>query len=701
MLFKNNKLFIFALVCIMLTALCTIGAAAEDETPIVPIDPPDVVSVSLKDMPYKTRYVVGEKLDMSGAVLELTYDTGAKGTSPVKTEWCSGFSSTKVGEKTVTITYPDSSARATFKVEVVTEKSIKINPPKTLTYFVGDKEDRSGLTVSVVYSNGDSALLESGYTVSGFSSSSAGEKTITVKYKDLSASYKISVFEPALQKITISKKPAKLSYYLGEKLDTAGIKVIAYYENGKTADVTSKITVTGDVSSAGSKKITVSYTERDIKKTATYDVTVTDVQIKNIVFETYPTKTVYAEDEVFDPTGISIKVTYNNGKVETVTENILYSGFNTDTVGEKTVTLHFGGYQLNFTVTVVVSQSHVHKEGEFIKTKDPTCTEEGEESTTCSICFETVSTRKIAALGHGDESSPVKTKSQTCTEPGEMTTYCLVCGGVVEVSDIAPNGHTDGEAQLLPAPTCTEGGVSKVFCTVCGAETKHEDLAPLGHAFGEWVIVLEPTGESEGSEERICSVCSVKESNAISKLTKTLDFEGVSATLNSSSAFYPYNSSFKAERITESLTAEELAAFIPEGYALIEVFEFVFADKNAAEFYPSGDVTYSVEYSFDTNKYSSFLICDTEMGRYTPFVEDSSFSFTVQRSGRFILVGEEIPETQPPESTEDEGETSTNVPTSTEPQKGSPVTAVLIIVSIILVIAIAALVYFYVFKQYY
>jgi hypothetical protein len=134
MLFKNNKFFIFALICVMLTALCVCGVAAEDETPIVPIDPPDVVSVLLKEMPYKTRYLVGEKLDMSGAVLELTYDTGAKGTAPVKTEWCTGFSSTKVGEKTVTVKYPGSSAKTTFKVEVVTEKSLKINPPKTLTH---------------------------------------------------------------------------------------------------------------------------------------------------------------------------------------------------------------------------------------------------------------------------------------------------------------------------------------------------------------------------------------------------------------------------------------------------------------------------------------------------------------------------------------------------------------------------------------
>ena len=688
------------MVCFMLIAFCTIGASAEDETPSVPIDPPDVVSISLKEMPYKTRYVVGEKLDMTGAVLELTYDTGAKGTSPVKTDWCTGFSSTKTGEKTVTIKYPDSTAKTTFKIEVVTEKSIKIIPPKTLTYFVGDKEDRSGLSVSVVYSNGDSAVLESGYTVSGFSSTSAGEKTITVKYKDLSASYKISVFEPALDKIVIAKKPAKLSYYLGEKLDTAGIKVTAYYENGKTADVTSKITVTGDITSSGTKNITVSYTERDIKKTATYSVSVTDVQIKNIVFESYPNKTVYAEDEIFDPSGISIKVTYNNGKVETISDNILYSGFDTDTVGEKTVTLHYGGYQLNFTVSVVVSQSHIHKEGPFQKTKDPTCTEEGEEVTTCSVCFETVNTRKIPALGHGAESSPVKTKAQTCTEPGEMATYCLVCGGVVDVSEIAPDGHKEGTPEFLPAPTCTESGISKTFCTVCAVETKHEDLAPLGHKFGDWVVVLVPTAESEGDEMRTCSVCLYNENNAIAKLVNSMTENGVTATLNSSTSFYPYNASFKANKITDRIDFD-VSAFIPDGYVLIDVFEFIFTDKNGAEFIPSTDITYSVEYDLDVEKYSSFLICDTEMGRYTPFSEASRFSFTLQRGGIFILVGEEIPETQAPESSETGGESSAELPVSAAPAERSPIILVLVIVSIILVLIIAGLVYSYVFKQYY
>ena len=225
-------------------------------------------------------------------------------------------------------------------------------------------------------------------------------------------------------------------------------------------------------------------------------------------------------------------------------------------------------------------------------------------------------------------------------------------------------------------------------------------LAPLGHTFSEWMVVIAPTRESEGNEMRVCTVCLYNENNAIAKLANSMTENGVTATLNSSTSFYPYNSSFKAEKITESVTSDELAAFLPEGFVVIEVFEFTFIDKNGDGFIPSSDITYSVEYTLDTGKYSSFLICDTEMGRYTPFSESSRFSFTLQKSGRFILVGEEIPETQP-ETSDTLGETTSEIPASTTPTERSPIILVLVIISIILILIIAGLVYTYVFKQYY
>ena len=81
---RKNKLIICALVCLMLIAFCAIGASAEDETPSVPIDPPDVVAVSLKEMPYKLQYIVGEKLDMTLDEFWALQDEMSKGTSRIE-----------------------------------------------------------------------------------------------------------------------------------------------------------------------------------------------------------------------------------------------------------------------------------------------------------------------------------------------------------------------------------------------------------------------------------------------------------------------------------------------------------------------------------------------------------------------------------------------------------------------------------------
>lgn len=722
MISKKIKIITALAALVLLTIALAIGVYADNELPWVPI-PTDrkPISINISSLPKKTIYLIGEELDVSGAVLELKYESGQVLTDVIKTEWCTGFDSKKVGEKSVTVTYPDTSCTATFTVEVVTEDELKLIKPQKLVYFVGDVEDRSGLAVSVVYSNGKTALLESGFTVTGFSSNTIGEKTVTVKYKSLSATYTVNVVEPALIKITIEKKPNKLSYYIGEMLDISGIKVVATYENGDTEDVSTRIMADGDLRTAGVKKIKIVYSERDYIKTAEYEVTVTNVHIKSIIIASYPKKTVYTENEAFDPTGLSITVTYNNGTKETVSEDILFTGFDTSTIGKKTVTLHYGGYQLDLEVEVVVSSSHVHKEGEFARIKEPTCTEQGEEVTTCLICNETVSSRSIPATGHGSESMPVQTKAPTCTEVGETTTYCMVCGEPVTVSDIFPLGHTEGDIQIVLAPTCTESGISTSFCTVCSAEVTVLTIDPLGHSFSAWNVTIEPTGEAEGAEERKCTTCSFAEARSLPKLEKILSDGDISAELNAPGSFFPYSSSFRGKEITDTLSAEELerlSSYIRAenaDYSALAVFELSFINAAGERFMPAGDITYRFSFKLPEGEYGSFLIYDTELGRYTPAQTEEGFSFTVERIGSFILVGiplpdtsasDTVPETNSPVSTDGTGShggaDTLAIPINANPVKGtSAMIMVLVITAIILIVILGALLYTYVFKRSY
>ncbi len=706
MIRKIYKYFALALALLCLALAASLAVAANEEVlPPVTIDPSKVTSMEFKTEPIKMQYLIGEKLDMSGAVLQLTSNSGSKVESIVKLDWCTGFDSSTTGKKTVTVTYPETTVSTTLTVEVVDEVELKIVKPQKLVYFLGDNEDRAGLSVSVIYSNGTGEVLKDGYTVTGFDSSTVGEKTVTVKYKDLTATYKITVIEAALLEIKIDKKPTKLNYYMGEKLDLSGMKVYAYYADGKKLDVTSAVTVKGDIDAVGAQTIEVVYSERDYIQKATFTVNVIDVEIKSIKFGTYPTKLKYFENEIFDPAGTSIIVTYNNGTVETVTDGMTFKGFNTDTLGTKTMMLNYKGHMLYFEIEILVSSSHVHTEGPLTVTKTPSCTEPGEQVTVCTVCQQIVSRHTVPALGHGEESDPVTVKAPTCTDAGQMATKCMICGEDVTVSEIPALGHSEGEAQIIIRPSCTEPGQAKTYCNTCNDELSVTELEPLGHSFGEWILLLEPTGESEGSEERVCSVCSHKETNTIAKLTSVFVSGDFAAALNTPNTYFPYGMSFSGNNITELLTAEELSAiFVGEGYALIDVFEFIFTDIRGNAVQPDLEITYSVSSPLPTDKYSSFLIYDSELGCYSPLTSETSFSFSVSRSGRFVLVGQPIPETtedetsQAPDSDTDVSGTAsdTNVASDSLISGNTAMIIALVLASIIFLLIIAALVCTYI-----
>ena len=95
----------------------------------------------------------------------------------------------------------------------------------------------------------------------------------------------------------------------------------------------------------------------------------------------------------------------------------------------------------------------------------------------------------VEALGH-DWGEWEVTTEPTCTEPGEETHTCSRCGET-ETREIEPLGHTEGEVVIenKVEPTCTEdGGYDEVvYCEVCGEEIsrKHVVVEATGHDWGE------------------------------------------------------------------------------------------------------------------------------------------------------------------------------------------------------------------------
>ena len=164
---------------------------------------------------------------------------------------------------------------------------------------------------------------------------------------------------PILTDIAIKAKPNKLTYLVGESLDLEGLEVRAIYDDGsdKIVSISCSPPNGSNLSTAGEKTITVSYTEGDVVKTAEFTVTVNEIPKLDRIAVTPPSKTIYKLNETFDSSGMSVKAYYTDGKSETVAPPYNIAGFNSATAGEKSITVTFsdGGISKTgaFTVTVV------------------------------------------------------------------------------------------------------------------------------------------------------------------------------------------------------------------------------------------------------------------------------------------------------------------------------------------------------------
>lgn len=193
---------------------------------------------------------------------------------------------------------------------------------------------------------------------------------------------------------------------------------------------------------------------------------------------------------------------------------------------------------------------HKWQPGDIIKA--PTCTVNGEQEYTCTVCNQT-KTEPVKATGHdwqinkilsaatctsngiaryicktcgyGENHTITATghkpeirnkKEATCSSTGYTgDTYCSVCNKKLSSGEtIAKKEHTWVKQDNIPA-TCEKGEMEVEKCSVCG-ETKETQISdPLGHDFGEWKTNKEPTCTKYGTKKRICKRCNEYEIDVI------------------------------------------------------------------------------------------------------------------------------------------------------------------------------------------
>ena len=177
-----------------------------------------------------------------------------------------------------------------------------------------------------------------------------------------------------------------------------------------------------------------------------------------------------------------------------------------------------GNYETE-SVSITITRSECdHAHTEIRNQREATCTQTGYTGDTyCTDCDKLLSTGKeLAALGH-DYKATV-TKQPTTTEEGIRTYTCTRCSSsyTESIAKLPEEQHTHNyTGSITKEATCTEAGVRTYTCS-CG-DSYTENIPATGHSYVSKVTKAATTTE-EGIMTYTCSKCGHSYTQPIAKL---------------------------------------------------------------------------------------------------------------------------------------------------------------------------------------
>ena len=274
----------------------------------------ELVSIKVTTSPTKTSYVEGEIFNPNGMVVTGTYNNGSTGVLAPSEYTITPNMALKTSDKTITVTAGDKSATTPITVTAKSLTSIAVTTqPNKTSYIAGQSFDKTGMVVTGYYSDGSTAVITD-YTVSPTTLSS-DTKTVTVTKNGKTASVAVNVVAKAITSIKVTTPPTKTSYIEGEKFNKAGMVVTGYYNDGTSKTITDYVVDTNTLS-VTTDKVYITYENMF----ATTPVTVTAKELVSIKVTTPPTKTNYVVGQIFDPAGMVVTGTYNDGSTAVIND---------------------------------------------------------------------------------------------------------------------------------------------------------------------------------------------------------------------------------------------------------------------------------------------------------------------------------------------------------------------------------------------
>jgi len=301
----------------------------------------------------------GNVFNSTGMSFRVEYMSGAIDTIyPSSLTFSHGLLSSPNPNFPITATYSTSViVSCTFTVEVLRDPIIRLELSPTLvpSLYAGDIFNPVGLTISAVRESSRKTVLPwSDIDVQPDRTLLQSDNELTFIYFDAIGGNFITLHEPITVSpvvqigIEISQMPTKQNYIEGDSFDSEGMIVDRVFNNGNRESGISGYGLSHGVLSLNDSFITI--TDNGFEEFI--PVFVREKRVTTLEYTQLPTKTEYEEGEYFDPAGMVVQGTYDNGYID---YNVMGYDYYPDRpliVEDTEVIISYGGESTNIPITV-------------------------------------------------------------------------------------------------------------------------------------------------------------------------------------------------------------------------------------------------------------------------------------------------------------------------------------------------------------
>lgn len=239
-------------------------------------------SISVKSLPGKTSYFIGEKICYDGLAVVAVKENGE---SVEITDYeiippANTILSEK-GKQNVIIKYKERELSFSINVAEIKNSLLYLKQIPKCAYYEGEKLDLSELALEILKTDGSKEIITE-YTAEPadgtvLEKNEDGKTKIAVKYGELYTSFDVSVYDKAADYIRIKKMPSKMNYYINDILDLSGMIVEAVFSDGTVKEITDYTVseISKPLANIGNKAVKILWLDKQVE----FNVTVKNLPL--------------------------------------------------------------------------------------------------------------------------------------------------------------------------------------------------------------------------------------------------------------------------------------------------------------------------------------------------------------------------------------------------------------------------------------